>query len=214
MSVTDFSDEPMQMCQRFRGYLPVVVDIETGGFNSDTDAILELGVTFLDIDETGALHLKDTLDLPVLPFTGANLDPDALKFTGIDPFDTERNAQNEADVLDELFERIHTELAHAQCKRAILVGHNASFDLKFLYAAIERNATKKNPFHAFSTLDTVSLSALAYGQTALAKCCYVAGIEFSHEHAHSAAYDAMKTAELFCNIHNKWLALENTALTS
>jgi ribonuclease T len=34
-------NESTQMSQRFRGFLPVVVDVETGGFNENTDALLQ-----------------------------------------------------------------------------------------------------------------------------------------------------------------------------
>lgn len=195
------------MKNRFRGYLPVVIDIETGGFNADTDGILEIGATTIDLDDDGFLHVKETLNYAVQPFAGANLDPSALEFTGIQPFDEARGAQSEEDVLNSLFKHIKKEMKSQQCKRAILVAHNAAFDFSFLNAAVKRCDVKNNPFHPFSNIDTVSLAALAYGQTVLAKSCFMAGIDFDHESAHSAAYDAEKTAELFCTIFNNWQAM-------
>ena len=87
--------------------------------------------------------------------------------------------------------------------KAILVGHNAHFDLKFINAAAERCGIKRNPFHPFSTFDTVSLSGLVYGQTVLARSIRSAGLEWDSDEAHSAIYDAEMTATLFCKIVNE-----------
>jgi ribonuclease T len=35
----------------------------------------------------------------------------------------------------------------------------------------------------------------------------VAGIDFDNDEAHSARYDALKTAELYCQIVNTWQEL-------
>ncbi|HAV68246.1 MAG TPA: ribonuclease T, partial [Alcanivorax sp.] len=35
---------------RFRGFLPVVVDVETGGFDARNDALLEIAAVLLDMD--------------------------------------------------------------------------------------------------------------------------------------------------------------------
>lgn len=195
------------MAGRFRGYLPVVIDMETGGFNAASDAILEIAATLLDIDHSGQLVISSTLDYNVKPFAGARIEQAALDFTGIDPDDPERNAVAEADALDEIFHSIRQAMKAHGCTRAILVGHNAHFDLGFLMAAAERCKIKRNPFHPFTVFDTATLSGLAYGHTVLAKSCELAGIEFSNKSAHSAAYDAEKTAELFCGIVNRWQTL-------
>lgn len=195
------------MSGRFRGYLPVVIDLETGGFNAATDAILEIAATLLDIDSSGQLVINSTYDYNIKPFDGSRIEQAALDFTGIDPDDPERNAIAEVDALDELFHHIRQAMKNQGCTRAILVGHNAHFDLGFLMAAAERCKIKRNPFHPFTVFDTATLSGLAYGHTVLAKACELAGMEFSNREAHSAAYDAEKTAELFCGIVNRWQAL-------
>lgn len=192
---------------RFRGYLPVIIDVETAGFNSHTDALLEAAAVIIDMDEEGLLYAKETIDCHVKPFEGANLEPAALEFTGIDPLDPERHAISEHEALDQLFRPIRKALKASQCKRAILVGHNAAFDLNFINAAVHRCQQKRNPFHPFSCFDTATLAGLAYGQTVLAKACAAADIRFSNLDAHSARYDAEKTAELFCNIVNRWKQL-------
>lgn len=196
------NDHPM--ADRFRGFYPVVIDIETGGFNSQTDAVLEIAASLLSMNEQGDLIIQETLSFNVEPFEGANLEAAALDFTGIDPTDSERQALSENDVLSEMFSTIRTGVKQHNCNRAILVGHNAHFDLGFLMAASERCNIKRNPFHPFSVFDTATLAGLAYGQTVLAKACKAAGIEFNNSKAHSAAYDTKKTAELFCLIVNRW----------
>lgn len=188
--------------KRFRGYLPVVIDVETGGFNSQTDALLEIAAVIINMDSDGTLLPAETVHAHVQPFEGANLDPKALEFNGIDPDHPFRGALPEHDALKLIFNPVRSAMKQSNCKRAILVGHNAFFDLGFLNRAVERSAYKRNPFHPFSTLDTVTLAALAYGQTVLAKAVEMAGIEWDHRQAHSAVYDAEKTAELFCLVMN------------
>jgi ribonuclease T len=190
--------------QRFRGFLPVVIDVETGGFNASTDAILEIAATVMRMDGNGELKVQKTHAYNVAPFEGANLEQSALDFTGIDPWHPFREAVSEEDAMADLFKVIRKEIKEQSCNRAILVGHNAHFDAGFINAAVERCSIKRNPFHPFSFFDTATLSGLAYGQTVLAKACAEAGIAFDNEEAHSAAYDAERTAELFCDIVNRW----------
>ncbi len=196
--------EASPIAQRFRGYLPVVVDIETGGFNAATDAMLEIAATVTTMDDQGLLQCGETYSYHLKPFEGANIEDSALQFTGIKLDHPLRPAQDEALALRDLFKHIRAALKEAGCKRAILTGHNASFDLGFLNAAIARCDIKRSPFHPFSCFDTASLAGLSCGQTVLAKACLASGLEFSNESAHSAIYDAEKTAELFCHIVNRW----------
>ena len=189
---------------RFRGYLPVVIDVETGGFNAKTDALLEIAAVIIDMKSCGDLYLKETIHCNVEPFRGANLETAALEFTGIDPNSPFRNALSEKMALDKIFTPIRKAIKDTNCTRAILVGHNASFDHNFVFAAAERTGIKRNPFHPFSSFDTATMAGLAYGQTVLAKACLMASIDFNGKAAHSAKYDTEKTAELFCKIVNKW----------
>lgn len=201
----DFGNQDKSlMAQRFRGFLPVVVDVETGGFNARTDALLEIAMVTLRMDEDGYLHPDETLSANIHPFDGANLEQEALDFTGIDPFDPERDAEFEIDVLSEMFQTIRRDIKKYGCNRAVLVGHNAHFDHGFLRAAVDRNDIKRDPFHPFSSFDTASIAAIALGQTVLAKSCKTAGIDFDNNSAHSAEYDTYKTAELFCYIVNRY----------
>ena len=193
-----------QISERFRGFLPVVVDVETGGFIASTDAILEVAATTVRMDEHGLLAVHRTYSFHVQPFEGANIEQSALDFTGIDPYHPFREAVTEEQALTELFNVVRKELREQMCNRAILVGHNAHFDAGFINAGVERCGIKRNPFHPFSFFDTATLSGLAYGQTVLAKACAEAGIAFDNDEAHSAAYDAERTAELFCEIVNRW----------
>lgn len=192
------------MASRFRGYLPVVVDVETGGFNAATDALLEIAAITIGMDEFGFVHPEHSYFFRVEPFEGANIEPAALEFTGIKLDHPLRMAVSEEHAILEIFKGIRKALKANACKRAILVGHNSSFDLSFLNAAVARINTKRNPFHPFSSFDTATLAGLAYGQTVLAKACQVADIDFDNREAHSARYDTEKTAELFCGIVNRW----------
>ena len=115
-----------------------------------------------------------------------------------------RPAIDEKDALTRVFKEVREAVRRHGCKRAVLVGHNASFDLGFLNAAVARADIKRNPFHPFSSFDTVTLAGMAFGQTVLARACEMAGIDFSTRKAHRAGYDCEKTAELFCAIVNRW----------
>lgn len=192
------------LSKRFRGYLPIVMDVETAGFNPKKDALLELAAVSLSFNEAGVLVPDQTWHYHIEPFEGANLDPKALEFNGIVPDHPFRFAKKEKDALHDLFTGIRTELKNKCCQRAIMVAHNAAFDLSFLQAAVKRNEIERNPFHAFTTLDTATLSALAFGQTVLAKALRAADLGFDPELAHSALYDAKQTALLFCHIINLW----------
>lgn len=200
-------DPNSPMASRFRGYLPVVIDVETGGFNAATDALLEIAAVTLTMDEDGTLRPDETFDFHVDPFEGANIEQSALDFTGIDLESPDRPAEPESMVMPDLMKAIRRAVRAHGCTRAVMVAHNAHFDLGFVNAAVARCNIKRNPFHPFSCFDTATLAGLACGQTVLAKACRVAGIEFSNSAAHSAGYDAEKTAELFCYIVNQWKQL-------
>ena len=201
-------NEALTLKKRFRGYFPVVIDVETAGFNAKTDALLEICAITLAMDENGNLKPASTIHFHVEPFEGANLEKEALDFNGIhDPFSPLRGAVPESEALKEIYKLVRKEQKAADCRRAIIVAHNATFDHNFVMAASERSNLKRVPFHPFATFDTATLSGLAYGQTVLAKACKVAGMDFDNREAHSALYDTQKTAELFCGIVNKWKAL-------
>lgn len=201
--MTDICDAH-KMKHRFRGYFPVVIDVETAGFNAQTDALLEIAVTLLKMDKEGHLVLDKTLHFHIEPFEGANLEPEALAFNGIDPTNPLRGAVDEKHAFLEIFKEVKKAQKAADCHRSIIVAHNAAFDHGFVTKAIERNGLKRTPFHPFATFDTATLAGLAIGHTVLAKACSIAGIEFDNKQAHSALYDTERTAELFCLIVNRW----------
>ncbi|MCF6439926.1 ribonuclease T [Pseudoalteromonas luteoviolacea] len=199
--------EQTLFAKRFRGFFPVVIDVETAGFNKETDALLEIAVSLLKMDSQGELSIDKTIHFHVSPFEGANIEQSAIEFNGIDPFSELRGAVEESEAIKEICKAVRKAQKDAGCQRSVIVAHNAAFDHGFLNAAIERNNIKRTPFHPFVSFDTTSLSGLALGQTVLAKACRAAGIEFDNSQAHSALYDTERTAELFCYIVNKWQAL-------
>lgn len=197
-----------RMCERFRGFMPVIVDVETGGFDAEHDALLEIAVVTLAMDAEGYVRPRPPVSAHVEPFPGARIDPRSLEITGIDPDNPLRGALSERLALDHVFHPVRLAMRESECQRAVLVGHNAAFDLAFLNAAVRRCGHKRNPFHPFSCFDTATLSGLAYGQTVLSKAVQAAGHAFDGREAHSAIYDAERTAELFCAIVNRWRRLE------
>ena len=201
------SNQQNALHQRFRGFYPVVIDVETAGFNAQTDALLEVAAVTLKMDGDGWLHHDQTLHFHVEPFEGANLNPEALAFNGIDPGNPLRGAVSEYDALHAIFKLVRKGMKDSGCNRAIMVAHNATFDHNFMMAAAERTGLKRNPFHPFATFDTAALSGLVLGQTVLAKACKAAGMAFDSTQAHSALYDTEQTATLFCELVNRWKRL-------
>jgi ribonuclease T len=191
------------MAARFRGYLPVVIDIETGGFNPAEHAVLELAAVLLDYDGE-FLSRGRVLHYHVHPAPGTLIDAASIKFTGIDPYHPLRSAMAERDALLAFFREIRHAVRREGCSRATVVAHNAAFDQQFLMAAAERQGLKRNPFHPFSLIDTATLATVAYGHNVLSRACELAGLEFDSRRAHTAIYDADRTAALFCEIVNRW----------
>jgi ribonuclease T len=198
-----------RMCTRFRGFLPVVVDVETGGFDSQHDALLEIAAVMVTMDGDGMLVPEPVVSTHVEAFPGSHIDPKSLEVTGIDPDQPLRGALPERAALDLIFKPVRQAIKASGCQRAILVGHNAAFDLGFLNAAVQRTGHKRNPFHPFSCFDTVTLAGLALGQTVLSRAVQAAGYEWNANYAHSAVYDAERTAALFCTIVNRWKRFED-----
>ena len=208
------NDPKLPIAYRFRGFLPVVIDVETGGFNSKTDALLEIAAVLIGMDDKGRLHAAEQFFFNVEPFEGANLEPAALEFTGINPSSALRGAVPEKDAMAAIFSAVRAEVKRTGCQRAIVVAHNASFDQGFLNQAAARCNLKRNPFHPFSSFDTATLAGLVYGQTVLARACAAAGIAFNNKEAHSAIYDCERTAEVFCDIVNRWPAPYDVAASN
>jgi ribonuclease T len=194
---------PPLMVRRFRGFLPVVVDVETGGFQPGTDALLQIAAVLIDIEPNGRVYRGETHSYHVRPFENSRLDPASLLVNKIDPWHPLRPAIDESDALQRIFRAVRVAIRSHGCRRAVLVGHNAAFDLAFLNAAVARNGIKRNPFHPFSCFDTATLAGAALGQTVLAKAVVVAGLDWDKTSAHSATYDAERTADLFCVICNE-----------
>jgi ribonuclease T len=189
---------------RFRGYFPVIIDVETAGFNAATDAILEIAAITLKLNENGDFIPYSTFHEHVQPFEGANIEQAAIDFNGIDPFCALRGALDENIVFNNLCQHVRKHQKEADCQRSVIVAHNATFDQSFVNAALGRHNIKRAPFHPFVSFDTTSLSAIALGQTVLVKACQAAGIAFDQSEAHSALYDTQRTAELFCFIINRY----------
>ncbi|MCH8501533.1 MAG: ribonuclease T [Aliidiomarina sp.] len=199
--------EKPEIKDRFRGYLPVVIDVETAGFNPKTDALLEIAAVIVDFNDDGELVPVATHHAHIEPFEGSNIEQAAIDFNGIDPFNPLRGAVSEEEGLRVIFKAIRKAQKAAGCQRSVLVGHNANFDHSFVMAAAERANLKRNPFHPFVSFDTASMAALTLGQTVLVKACHAAGIAFDGKEAHSAVYDTERTAELFCWMVNRYQSL-------
>ena len=194
----------LSLGQYFRRFLPVVVDVETGGLNPHKHALLEVAVVFLKVGSAGLIPGLSQ-HYHIRPFEKSEITESSAQFLGISASTKEYGSdhhQFEQDVFEELHDLISSRVEREGCTRAILVGHNAAFDLSFMQAAFKRNRIK-DPFHQFSTLDTVSMSAAILGHTVLSKACMAAGICWDNSKAHCAMYDCQQTAQLFCRTINQ-----------
>src|SRR5207253_3130065 len=113
------------MARRFRGFLPVSVDVETGGFRAATDALLEVAAVLIDMDADGKLTRGATHSYHVKPFEGARLDPASLSITGIDPHHPLRPALPEGDALQRIFREVRHAVRGLRCRaqRGYLLSH-------------------------------------------------------------------------------------------
>lgn len=208
MTSPSFSDS-LDISKRFRGFLPVVVDVETGGFDCHKHALLEVAAIIPQMDDDGWLHAPEAFSTHVIPFEGSKLDPKAMEVNGIKINNPLRAAVAEREALNLIFKPIRAALRDTGCQRAVLVGHNAHFDLSFINAVVARTGYKRNPFHPFSCFDTATLGGLAYGQTVLSRAVQASGLDWNADDAHAAVYDTERTAELFCRIVNRWKKLQD-----
>ncbi|MBP7884520.1 MAG: ribonuclease T, partial [Acinetobacter sp.] len=108
-SVTQAESKAPVIAQRFRGFLPVVVDVETAGFNAQTDALLEIACIPIVYDEQGQFIPGPSFHAHINPFEGANLDRRSLDFIGIDPFNPMRvaMAEDERGALKRIFKSLN-----------------------------------------------------------------------------------------------------------
>ena len=204
-----------KMSMRFDGYLPVIVDVETTGVDPTKHGLLELAAVSVDYNESDLLEVNsESFSTHVQVFEGAKIDQQALQINKIDPDHPFRFAVNEEKMLHELFKYVNAALKKTGCRRAVLVGHNAHFDLSFMQAAMKRCKITKSPFHHFTVFDTATIGGLVFGKTILAKVLKEARIEFNKDEAHSALYDTLKTAELFCQAVNKVALLSKPSVSS
>lgn len=199
----------LDISKRFRGFLPVVVDVETGGFDCHKHALLEVAAIIPRMDDKGWIHIQDPISTHVIPFQGSELDPKAMEVNGIKIDCALRAALPEREALNHIFKPIRAALRDTGCQRAVLVGHNAHFDLSFINAAVARTSYKRSPFHPFSCFDTATLGGLALGQTVLSRAVQAAGLDWNADEAHTAVYDTERTAQLFCRIVNRWKKLQD-----
>ena len=165
--------------------------------------MLEVAAVILGVDENGMLVRRNTVFCHVEPFPGANLEKASMEVNGIKVDNPLRLAKKEQEALAHIFKPIRQAISENGCTRAVLVGHNAHFDLGFLNAAVARTGIKRNPFHPFSCFDTVTLARSLLGQTVLARAAQAAGLPYDTKEAHSAIYDAEITADLYCLLINR-----------
>ena len=157
----------------------VAFDSETTGLSTETDAVVQLGAVRV---LNGRIVEGEVLDTYVDPGRP------------IPPASTVVHHVTDADVAGAPDVATAGRALHGFCRDAVLVAHNAPFDLAFLRRAEEETGvTWDHP-----VLDTVLLSAIVFGTTevhTLDALCDRLGIAIPPELRHTALGDARVTAE-------------------
>jgi len=155
----------------------VVFDIETTGFSSVKNKIIEIGgvkITDGKIVDHFSQFINPQCPIPY----------EIVKLTGI----TDEMVMD-APVIEEV---LPTFLEF--CKGSVLVAHNATFDMSFM----EENARRQNLEFDYTSLDTLGLSRMLFPAQAkhtLDTMCKT--LKVSLENHHRAVDDAQATAECF-----------------
>ena len=194
-------DNFLKTNERFGGLLPIVVDMETSGINPDSNAILELASIVLYLNDKLDLQCGNFFSCHVRPFPSSKIDPSSMYINTIEIENPFRLALSEEEAINRLFRFVYMNLRNFGCRKAVLVGHNANFDLAFLESARKRYKID-SPFHTFTVIDTATIGAVFYGKTVLANVVNASNMRFNPKLAHSAIYDAKITTDLFCSVTN------------
>ncbi|MDD6695675.1 MAG: PolC-type DNA polymerase III [Lachnospiraceae bacterium] len=155
----------------------VVFDIETTGFSSVTNHIIEIGA--VKVENGKIVDRFSTYVNPQEPIPYR-----ITKLTTITDADV-MDAPTIDQVLPEFF---------AFCEGCVLVAHNASFDIGF----IKENARRLGLPYAYTHVDTLAMARVLLPQLAKFTLDHVAKtVGVSLENHHRAVDDAEATAEIF-----------------
>ncbi len=104
------------MSRRFRGFLPVVIDVETGGFNSRTDALLEIAAVFIDIDASGTLSRGCHPQLPCAAVSGCATGPGLAERHRHRSLSSVAAALPEREAIQRIFREVRHQLKAYDCR--------------------------------------------------------------------------------------------------
>lgn len=159
-----------------------VLDFETTGFNRSADDIIEIGAVKIDLSNGCIVDELSTLIKP------KGLIPCAITaLTGIDD-NMVKTAPKFEDVADRLMDLIGDD---------IIMGHNVTFDLAFLYRALEKlGRTLK-----VSYVDTYTLSRKYFQGLENYKLTTVCdALNIYQDNAHRALDDCYSCYNVFCKL--------------
>jgi DNA polymerase III subunit epsilon len=160
----------------------IIFDTETTGLDNRLDRIIEIGcIELMDHFPTGrTYHVYINAD-------GKTVHPDALAVHGItDEFLADKP----------LFRDICEDL-NAFFEGAVLIAHNATFDIGFINSEFERLGMA--PIERDRVLDTLVMARRRHpmGPNSLDALCRRYGIDNSHRTKHGALLDAELLAEVY-----------------
>ena len=193
-------NDTLPMQNRFRGFMPVVIDVECGGFIPYRCTVGNCRSVVGDSGD-GSLAAWGNWRYHVQPFP-APTSNGVTRCDGLSILFTRYAQRFQRRSAHAIVQEISQAMKDNDCTRAILVGHNACFDLNFLNAAVARTEIKRNPFHPFSSFDTATLAGVAFGQTGYRsrfKRPESLGIRTNA----FGAYDAQQTADCFARSANE-----------
>ena len=152
------------------------LDIETSGFDPLINEILEVGFAFFSLDEKG---VKITEEFTQVFKPSKPVGPQILGLTGMS-----QKELDEAPAFSDFKEQLQEKLG-----KAIIVGHNINFDIKFL-----ESSGIKFSGGSIDTLDLVQWLLPTHHSYNLENLMHYFGI--SHKEAHRALADSKATITL------------------
>lgn len=179
----------------------IVFDCETGGLDESKNPITQYAAVVLD---GSTLKEIDRWETYVKPYNDLEISKEALEKTMVNISDVNSglSLKEFIAVAKEFWKQHQVRTKYKDMGRLVPVGHNITFDIRFINKAMELDGSKENMFetHYENFIDTFALAKMTWGikgdeKLRLGVCSERAGIDLTD--AHGAMNDVEATADLF-----------------
>ncbi len=165
------------------------IDIETTGFNVETQEIIEIGCVIVKQNDGVLGEVVEEFELKIKPERLDLADPEALSINGY----------NEAEWLFAMTLEQAMKVFAEKTKECIFAAHNAAFDWSFIAKAFATTQVENQMFYA--KIDTISFALAKLHNNpevtrySLGALCDYFGI--TNDRAHTALADTRATVEMY-----------------